>query len=151
MNEVVREWMNVWVNTCIDICGTIHSYRILTPGFSSIMLVFLSHRTQAGEAAQRGLESYQPGGWAEGQRGERMFPSLLAHDCKCTLLAEDQSAVEMKEKQEREQKRGGQGCRSLSWWQCWREKTVQNCVQTHGCASFPKEPFSFFLSWRITG
>ena len=144
MNEVVREWMNVWVNTCIDICGTIHSYRILTPGFSSIMLVFLSHRTQAGEAA---LESYQPGGWAEGQRGERMFPSLLAHDCKCTVLAEGQSAVEMKEKQERQQKRGGQGCRSLSWWQCWQEKTFCRTVSRHmGVPPFQRSPFlSFFL------
>lgn len=35
-----------------------------------------------------------------------MFPKLLAHDCKCTLLAEDQSAVEMKEKQETQQKQG---------------------------------------------
>lgn len=105
--------MNECVSACVDIYGKMHSYRIFTPGFSSITLLFLSHGTQAGEAAWGGLESYRSGGLAEGQRGERTFPQWLALDCKWTLLAEDQSAVETREKPgDAAEARGGQGCRS---------------------------------------
>lgn len=67
--------MNGCVSECMHLPLLEMRYsRICTPGLTSITLVFVPHGTQAGEAAWRGLESYQSGGLAEGQGGEMCSP-----------------------------------------------------------------------------